>query len=158
MALGLPPRGLRADEAEKPPQGALAEPDPSGRELLQQRQAAGLQRQRLAPEERQAGARKRGSLPGPRPCTCRTRTPTPEPVAGTPPAAPLGAGASESSASPEPLQHFPAPGRTGLRVGEGRGCSLPALLVPAHLDLPGLPLRGGGRASFAVRSWGACAG
>lgn len=52
MALGLPPRGLRADEVEKPPQGALAQPDPSGRELLQQCQAAGLQRQRLAPEKR----------------------------------------------------------------------------------------------------------
>lgn len=78
VALGFPPRGLRADETQKPPQRALAEPDPSGRELLQQRQAARLQRQRLAPEERQAGARKGASIPGASvPHLPRARPPTP---------------------------------------------------------------------------------
>lgn len=51
-----PPRGLRADEAEEQTPGTLAQPDPRGAQLLQRRQAAGLQCQRLAEKERQTGA------------------------------------------------------------------------------------------------------
>lgn len=74
VAPGSPARRLRADEAEKPPQGDLAEPGSSGRELLRRRQAAGLQRQRLAATEGQTGARKGARLlPGPGTAPARTR-------------------------------------------------------------------------------------
>lgn len=57
-----PPMRLRADEAEEQTQGAVAEPHESRCELLQHCQAAGLQCQRLAEEERQTGARKPASI------------------------------------------------------------------------------------------------
>lgn len=154
VALSLPPRRLRADEAQKPPQGALAEPDPSGRELLQQRQAAGLQRQRLASEERQAGTRKRGSLPGAAALHLPHAHPSPPAGRGDPAGGPAWGWGVRAPRPPGASRALSCRERQGCGRGMGGGRFFLALPGPAHLDLPGLPLRG----SFAPRPRGALRG
>lgn len=137
VARGLPPRGLRAAAAQEPPQGALAQPGPGGRELLQQRQAAGLQRQRLAAQEGQAGARKAPRSPrSPAPRTCRARThpSTHPPTPGRPGPSAHGDRASAPPCNPG----FPACTfwRWGPGCGEGRGAPSPGTAWPPRASAP----------------------
>lgn len=139
VARGLPPRGLRAAAAQEPPQGALAQPGPGGRELLQQRQAAGLQRQRLAPQEGQAGTRKAPRSPRPPAPAARAHPPG----GGHPPIHPPGGGpapARTEAGRPRPPCNPDFPACTFWPWGPGWGrAGEPPLQGPpglAHLRPP----------------------